>query len=206
MERYSLLCLLLISFASMAQQSTFGILGGATLSSYIGSERFGNTSPVIRGIVGTYYGISLTNSLDIEPGLYLSQKGVNYEGSSDWFIGPGNHTLSYLSLPVVLRKKIISDLSVHAGMYVAGLVHGRYRYFYANGTTDEHESWNMLDGGRNFIDGRYTWGGQVGLRYVFPSHFVINASYQRDWHRWLHRAIHDGPSRQMLAMSVGYQW
>ncbi|MEM6845643.1 MAG: hypothetical protein AAF632_25760 [Bacteroidota bacterium] len=48
MRRYIFVYLLTFPLASIAQQSTFGVLGGATISSYVGSEYFGSADPVAR--------------------------------------------------------------------------------------------------------------------------------------------------------------
>lgn len=199
-----LLFCLLISFSGLAQENTFGVLGGATLSSYTASEFFADTDPVVGVFLGAYRGISLNNTLDIEPGIYFSQKGIRYESA---YAQPSSaqHTLSYLLLPVVLRKRVINNFSVHAGIYGAGLVHGYYKWN-DSGRSTVHETWGLFEDNRNEPDGKLNWGGLAGVRYVFPSHLVINASYERNKGRWLRRVANEGPVNQTITLAVGYQW
>jgi len=207
-KRYIFSVLFLISLASTAQESTWGVLGGVTLTNYTSSEIMPDANPAIGILLGGYLGIPLNNSLDIEPGLYFSQRRVRYDAdassSPDSFFG--RHNLSYLTLPVLLRKRIIDNFSVHAGIYAAGLIHSRYTHTNASNQTKNWESWGIFSGDQNHANSAFDFGGQLGVRYVFSSQFVINAFYERSARRYLRKVVNDGPFRHTANVSVGYQW
>lgn len=203
MKRYIFPVLLLISFSSIAQQSTFGILGGATISGYTSSEIFQNSVPLVGVSLGVYRGITLTKSLALEPGLYFTQRGISH--GSSIFSNSNRNRLSYLILPVVMRKNLTDNFSVHIGPYLASFIHGSYRY--PNNTFSERWStWGILGGDRNIPDAQFDVGLQAGLRYILSSQFVINASYELGGAKYLQRVISDGPFPQVVTVSVGYQW
>lgn len=204
--------LLLLPLLSVAQHSHTGILGGASFSQHSPSYA-GKNVPVINGYVGAYRSISITPYLSIESGLYLTQRGARYEYDPQSGTVPviptaprsTRTTLSYIMLPMVLQKNMDDFLSVHLGGYAAGLVHSWNKFTLTSGDEEHWYDWGIFTPYRNTYT-HYDLGLRAGLRYLFTSHLVLNASYDHGLVGIMKRVINESPKNRSLSLSVGYQW
>nr|WKN37841.1 porin family protein [Tunicatimonas sp. TK19036] len=211
MKQPLLLFLLLAPLTMFAQQKQTGVLGGVTLSNYSVSDFYDSTEPIVGVYAGVYRNMPISTILSIEPGLFLSQKGVRsyVKSPSSSQVDPtvSRTTLSYLQIPAVLRTKVTQRFSLHTGIYMAFLAHSvRQTTGPSAGQVERQNMWGIFERQLNSPYADFDAGLQAGIRYTLPTQWVLNASYDHGLQRHFSKAFNDGPMNRSVSVSVGYQW
>jgi hypothetical protein len=192
---YSLLCYLtVISFGTViAQQPSFGIRGGISISDWHGNavNSLSNLVTFSNGMVSTrsttgfhaggYMNIPATETFSVEPGIYFSQKGYMMKGDVDInalkFFAPGasiNVQSSYIDVPVILKANLTSGLQLYAGPQVSYLLHNNLHV--AAGVLGFSLFKRDMDVTSSFK--KWDVGVTGGLAYQFSNGFNIQAGYE----------------------------
>lgn len=166
-----------------AQEKKFGVLGGLNYANIRGDRAESiNNSWRLAYHLGVFSNFSLSDKIALEPRVLFSSKGFNDEMDLGAF---DNHSRipvkyanrdSYLSVPVLLKYKLVNNLSLDLGPEIAFLLYSKdvitkvdREGFYAKGDVLHERS------GDFFVD----YGAMAGLTFYFTN----NAFVQRLSHK-----------------------
>ncbi|AEM70505.1 hypothetical protein Murru_1464 [Allomuricauda ruestringensis DSM 13258] len=200
-----------------AQERNFGVVGGINYGNIRGDRAESiNSSWRLAYHFGIFSNISLSDRIALEPRILFSSKGYDDEIDFDELNfapidGPTipqnrvNYTSrnNYLSVPVLLKYKLVNNLSLDLGPEIAFLLHSKdiitkvdREGFYAKGDVPNEGS------GDFFLD----YGAMAGVTYYFTDDASIQLNYFHGLSN-LHRKNPIGDSTEnnsVIQLSLGY--
>jgi len=130
----NLVCIVAISLCTLvfipckAQEMKpvqFGVIGGLNISNLYTTDAISN---VIAGFnAGAFVRASITNTIALEPELYVSTKGASITYNSIIINGTANFNLTYLEMPLICIINITRLVNVQVGPYVSYLLDGKVK-------------------------------------------------------------------------------
>ncbi|NVN16972.1 outer membrane beta-barrel protein [Muricauda sp. HICW] len=198
-----------------AQERNFGVLGGLNYANIRGDRTdFTNNSWRTAYHFGVFSNISLSDRIALEPRVLLSSKGYNNEIDLNEFDNPSQQpstqTLikyanrnNYLSLPILFKYKLMSNLSLDLGPEIAFLLYSKHvitkvdgEGYFAEGDVPQEGS------GDFFLD----YGAMAGITFYFTTNTSIQLNYFYGLSN-LHRKAIIGDSTEnnsVFQLSLGY--
>jgi len=200
-----------------AQERNFGVLGGLNYANIRGDRAESiNSSWRLAYHFGIFSNFSLSDKIALEPRILFSSKGYDDEIDFDQlgFAESNGSTISqnrvnytsrnnYLSIPVLLKYKIIDKISLDLGPEIAFLLYSKdvitkvdREGFYAKGDVPDEGS------GDFFLD----YGAMAGVIYYFTDDASIQLNYFHGLSN-LHRKNPIGDSTEnnsVFQLSIGY--
>lgn len=200
-----------------AQERNFGVLGGLNYANIRGDRAESiNNSWRLAYHLGVFSNFSLSDKIALEPRLLFSSKGYDNEIDFDQFNfaqsdGPTipqdrvNYTSrnNYLSVPVLLKYKLVNNLSLDLGPEIAFLLYSKdvitkvdREGFYAKGDVPYEGS------GDFFLD----YGAMAGVTFYFTTNASIQLNYFHGLSN-LHRKAPIGDSTEnnsVFQLSLSY--
>ena len=110
-------------FSCLAQdtkQIQFGTITGLNLSDFYSRDAISNLNAGFNA--GGFVRLALTNTIDIEPELYLSTKGTSVVYNSLLVVNTANLNLTYLEMPVICIYNVTSLINLQIGPYASYLL------------------------------------------------------------------------------------
>ena len=158
----------------------FGIRAGLNLSNMSMSEDNVSVSLDSRASfhVGVVADIPLMQSLYVQTGLFLQDKGAKYEeGTLTETAKP-----MYLEIPVLASYRYnfsdAAQLQINVGPYFAYGISGKYKWEYEIGESGDKDFFGSYDYDDTFGAKRFDCGLQFGAGMTFASHYYIGFAYQ----------------------------
>ncbi len=213
------------STALQAQDIRFGVRAGGTLAAWRGQavenaegiinlanldleNRPVTTGPRVGFHAGVYASIPVTDRIEIEPGIFYSQKGSWLTGrfSSDQFEfvnlqADVTNKLNYIDIPVYAKVYVTEGFHVFAGPQVSFLISDRlHTQLNVAGFNLLNRHWN-IDAGYRTVD--VAAAGGVG--YKFANGFHLMAGYDHGLTRLLDSQSIRAYNRA-VKVSVGYEF
>ncbi len=191
-KQYLLLTLMIISGASFAQlKPVFGFRAGVTSSGMRGDaiNSLNNMLDFTKGKIssgsrtgffaGGYAAIPLDETFSIEPGLYYTQKGMEFKGAIGFkgaeFLGANAKAKlneQYIDMPIILKANL-NGFQLFAGPQVSYLTSAQLR------TTAGIFGINLLSYTTNATNQFNRWDAGVtgGIGYQFTNGINVTAAY-----------------------------
>ncbi|MPT32716.1 MAG: PorT family protein [Chryseobacterium sp.] len=155
--------LLGLSVMSFAYSQSFGVKGGANISTISKENNWGDKNSKIGFYVGAYMNAPVNTLLSIQPELIYNNMGVKYEN------GKTSHTLNlnYVAMPIMFQFELIPKFYVEGGPQFGVLVGNKNKYESDSKTIIEKDkdAYNQLD-----------LSGGIGLGFKF-NNMAIGARY-----------------------------
>ena len=155
--------LLGVTMMSLAYSQSFGVKGGANISTISKENTWGDTNSKIGFYVGAYMNAPVNALLSIQPELIYNNLGVKYENNNT------SHTLNlnYISMPIMFQFELIPKFYVEGGPQFGILIGNKNKYQSDSKTIIEKDkdAYNQLD-----------LSGGIGLGFKF-SNMAIGARY-----------------------------
>ncbi|AZI54719.1 PorT family protein [Epilithonimonas vandammei] len=152
-----------LTLMSLAYSQSFGVKGGANISTISKENTWGDTNSKIGFYVGAYMNAPVNALFSIQPELIYNNMGVKYTN------GNTSHTLNlnYLSMPIMFQFELIPKFYVEGGPQFGVLVGNKNKYQSDNKTIIEKDkdAYNQLD-----------LSGGIGLGFKF-NNMAIGARY-----------------------------
>jgi len=146
----------------------FGIIAGLNLSNLYTTDAISNMNAGFNA--GAFVRASLTNSIALEPELYVSTKGASVTYNSLIINGTANFNLTYLEMPLICIFNVTRLVNVQVGPYVSYLLDGKVKNV-ANITLFNFEqnlnanNYNRFDAGVVVGAGLDVGAVTMGMRY-----------------------------------------
>jgi len=171
-------------------QLRLGIRGGVNLATFNGSEvvEWGaaNVDPTaqVKFHLGVYADYFIVENISIQPGLFYSAKGPNYEGETEIYNNMGEFMmeditykkrLGYLDIPILVHFHINENLSVFAGPQFSFLISAKVKNDAAQEVLNAlglEEDEDVKDSYRGF-----DLGFPIGLGYELTNGFNVQLNY-----------------------------
>lgn len=160
----------------------FGIRGGLNFANVSGKHMV-DTDMRTSFHVGAIVDIPLMQSLYIQTGLYLTEKGWKYEESEDDYEWEEKTNLMYLEIPILASYRYnfndATQLQFNVGPYIAYGIGGKCKTVETEydetykGESDFFGDDNDQMGGK-----RFDCGLQIGLGLTFAKHYYIGGAYE----------------------------
>jgi len=113
--------MVLLPCKSQIEKSTqYGLLIGMNLSDFYTKDAISNLNAGF--FTGGFLRIALTNTIAIEPELYLSTKGTSVVYNSLLVVNNANLNLTYLEIPVIGVFKVTQLINFQVGPYISYLI------------------------------------------------------------------------------------
>ncbi|MFC4162416.1 porin family protein [Epilithonimonas zeae] len=155
--------LLGLTMISLAYSQSFGVKGGANISTISQENGWGDKNSKVGFYAGLYMNAPVNALLSIQPELIYNNMGVKYEN------GNTSHTLNlnYVSMPIMFQFELIPKFYVEGGPQFGVLVGNKNKYESDSKTIIEKDkdAYNQLD-----------LSGGVGLGFKF-NNMAIGARY-----------------------------
>lgn len=157
----------------------FGIRAGLNLSNMSMSEDNVSVSLDSRASfhVGVIADIPLMQSLYVQTGLFLQDKGFKLEEDGETLTGKP----MYLEIPVLASYRYnfsdAAQLQINVGPYFAYGLGGKAKYEH-NGMSSDEDFFGSYDDDDTFGCKRFDCGLQFGAGMTFASHYYIGFAYQ----------------------------
>lgn len=152
-----------LTLMSLAYSQSFGVKGGANISTISKENTWGDTNSKIGFYVGAYMNAPVNALLSIQPELIYNNLGVKYENNNT------SHTLNlnYISMPIMFQFELIPKFYVEGGPQFGVLVGNKNKYQSDSKTIIEKDkdAYNQLD-----------LSGGIGLGFKF-NNMAIGARY-----------------------------
>lgn len=152
-----------LTLMSLAYSQSFGVKGGANISTISKENTWGDTNSKIGFYVGAYMNAPVNALFSIQPELIYNNMGVKYTN------GNTSHTLNlnYLSMPIMFQFELIPKFYVEGGPQFGVLIGNKNKYQSDNKTIIEKDkdAYNQLD-----------LSGGIGLGFKF-NNMAIGARY-----------------------------
>lgn len=199
-----------------AQEKNFGFVGGLNLANIRGDRtEFINNSWRLGYHFGVFSNFSLSDKIALEPRILFSSKGYNDEIDFGEFQSQNGelpltqrhvkyaNRNSYLSVPLLLKYKLVDNLSLDLGPEIAFLLYSKDvitkvdgEGYFAKGDVPQEGS------GDFFLD----YGAMAGVTFYFTSNTSIQLNYFHGLSN-LHRKAIIGDSTEnnsVFQLSLGY--
>ncbi|UQB70329.1 porin family protein [Epilithonimonas zeae] len=152
-----------LTMMSLAYSQSFGVKGGANISTISQENGWGDKNSKVGFYAGLYMNAPVNALLSIQPELIYNNMGVKYEN------GNTSHTLNlnYVSMPIMFQFELIPKFYVEGGPQFGVLVGNKNKYESDSKTIIEKDkdAYNQLD-----------LSGGVGLGFKF-NNMAIGARY-----------------------------
>lgn len=152
-----------LTMMSLAYSQSFGVKGGANISTISKENTWGDTNSKIGFYVGAYMNAPVNALLSIQPELIYNNMGVKYTNGST------SHTLNlnYLSMPIMFQFELIPKFYVEGEPQFGVLIGNKNKYQSDSKTIIEKDkdAYNQLD-----------LSGGIGLGFKF-NNMAIGARY-----------------------------
>ena len=152
-----------LTMMSLAYSQSFGVKGGANISTISKENTWGDTNSKIGFYVGAYMNAPVNALLSIQPELIYNNLGVKYENNNT------SHTLNlnYLSMPIMFQFELIPKFYVEGGPQFGVLIGNKNKYQSDSKTIIEKDkdAYNQLD-----------LSGGIGLGFKF-NNMAIGGRY-----------------------------
>ncbi len=164
---------------------TFGIRAGMNLATFTGDVE--DAKSRVGFHVGVIADIPLMQSLYIQPGIYVSQKGAKWEESDDDYKYKETMNPLYIEIPILASYRYNfgggSQLQVNFGPYFAYGIGGKVKieeseYDYNDDVWYIYKSEGDFFGDKGADFKRFDFGLQVGAGFTFATHYNISLGYQ----------------------------
>jgi hypothetical protein len=145
-----------------------GIIAGLNLSNLYTKDAVSNMNAGFNA--GAFVRTSLTNSIALEPEIYVSTKGASVTYNSLFVKGTANFNLTYLEMPVICIINVTRLVNIQVGPYVSYLLDGKVKNV-ANITLFNFEQnvnandYNRFDAGVVVGAGLDVGSVTMGMRY-----------------------------------------
>jgi len=189
-NNYSLLIALLFTVllspnVSSAQDSNpirLGIKAGVNFSNLY-AKNADKTTMLTGFNAGFFAKLPVSNYFAVQPELYFTTKGAEIKYDNAFATGTASFHLNYIELPLMFVGNLTKNFNVHAGPYVAFLIHGKVKNesnvdlfdFEDNIDTKDY---NTLDAGLAIGAGIDMKAVSIGLRYI---HGLTNVGKERSF-------------------------
>lgn len=195
----------------LAQDVSLGIKAGVNLS-----EWRGKIPESTRLLTGFHFGptISLraSDNIFIVPSLLLSQKGNMSHRIFDEVHGTESlfsdlkkeYKFTYLDLPVYVKFKVVSGLSIYAGPQFSYLLKAtsKSEEFFRINEGEEHFQELEIDDLKGY--NKFDLAVVVGLDYLFSNGINLNAGYDFGLSQLKEVAYDSKVHNRVIKLSVGY--
>ncbi|AZI40591.1 porin family protein [Epilithonimonas vandammei] len=152
-----------LTVMSLAYSQSFGVKGGANISTISKENTWGDTNSKIGFYAGLYMNAPVNALFSIQPELIYNNMGVKYTN------GNTSHTLNlnYLSMPIMFQFELIPKFYVEGGPQFGVLIGNKNKYQSDSKTIIEKDkdAYNQLD-----------LSGGIGLGFKF-NNMAIGARY-----------------------------
>ena len=152
-----------LTLMSLAYSQSFGVKGGANISTISKENTWGDTNSKIGFYAGLYMNAPVNALFSIQPELIYNNMGVKYTN------GNTSHTLNlnYLSMPIMFQFELIPKFYVEGGPQFGVLIGNKNKYVSDSKTIIEKDkdAYNQLD-----------LSGGIGLGFKF-NNMAIGARY-----------------------------
>nr|WP_288932202.1 porin family protein [uncultured Allomuricauda sp.] len=207
--------LLVNSLFVNAQERNFGVVGGLNYANIRGDRTdLTNNSWRTAYHFGVFSNFSLSDKIALEPRILFSSKGYNNEIDFGEFDNPSGippsqrlvkyaNRNNYLSVPLLLKYKLVDNLSLDLGPEIAFLLHSKDvitkvdgEGYFAKGDVPQEGS------GDFFLD----YGAMAGVTFYFSTNASIQLNYFHGLSN-LHRKNPIGDSTEnnsVFQLSLGY--
>ena len=162
------------------QDVTIGIRAGLNFTNMTGDidENYGMRTAYHVGVIAD---IPLMQSLYIQTGLYLQNKGTKLDYEEDGYYEKDTYSPMYLQIPILASYRYnFSDamqLQVNFGPYFAYGIGGKDKYEYGyDGEVEEKFEYDVFGDEGEFK--RFDCGLQVGAGLTFARHYYIGFTYE----------------------------
>ena len=191
---------------------TFGIPAGLNLANVSASENDYSYSSDSRVSfhIGVIADIPLMQSLYVQTGLFLQNKGFVDKGEDGDYDYKQTAKPMYLEIPVLASYRYdFSDalqLQINAGPYFAYGVGGKIKEEY-DGDSDEYDYFGSYDDDDSYGVKRFDMGVQFGAGLTFGNRYYLCVSYQ-DGLTYIADGADDNYSlkNKNLMVSIGYNF
>jgi hypothetical protein len=154
--------------AQETKQLQFGLITGLNLSDLYSNDAISNLNAGFNA--GGFVRLAVTNTITIEPELYLSTKGTSVVYNSLLVVNTANLNLTYLEMPAICILNVTSLINFQIGPYVSYLLAAQVKdvsnfnlfNFQQSLNTDNY---NRLDAGVVVGVGLDVKSITMGLRY-----------------------------------------
>lgn len=155
--------LLGLTMMSLVYSQSFGVKGGANISTISKENTWGDKNSKVGFYAGLYMNAPVNALLSIQPELIYNNMGVKYTN------GNTSHTLNlnYLSMPIMFQFELIPKFYVEGGPQFGVLISNKNKYESDSKTIIEKDkdAYNQLD-----------LSGGIGLGFKF-NNMAIGARY-----------------------------
>lgn len=190
----------------------FGIRAGLNLANVSASEDDYSYSPDSRATfhVGVIADIPLMESLYVQTGLFLQNKGFKIKNSDEDEGFKQTAKPMYLELPILASYRYnFSDalqLQINAGPYLAYGIGGKIKEEF-DGDSEEYDYFGSDDDDDSYGVKRFDMGLQFGAGLTISKHYYLGVSYQLGLTN-IADGAEDGYSlkNKNLMISVGYNF
>ncbi|WP_312081910.1 porin family protein [Epilithonimonas hominis] len=152
-----------LTLMSLAYSQSFGVKGGANISTISQEKGWGDKNSKVGFYAGAYMNAPVNALFSIQPELIYNNMGVKYTN------GNTSHTLNlnYLSMPIMFQFELIPKFYVEGGPQFGVLVGNKNKYQSDSKTIIEKDkdAYNQLD-----------LSGGIGLGFKF-NNMAIGARY-----------------------------
>jgi hypothetical protein len=154
--------------AQSDKSTQYGIIAGLNLTNLYTNDAVSNINAGFNA--GGFIRLPVTNSIAIEPELYVSTKGSSMTYNSLLVNGTANFNLTYLEMPVIAVFNMTKLVNLQVGPYVSYLIDGKVKNV-ANVTLFNFEQnlnvndYNRLDAGIVVGVGLDVRTVTMGMRY-----------------------------------------
>ncbi|OIV43994.1 porin family protein [Flavobacterium johnsoniae] len=204
------IAIMLFEFVS-AQETRFGIKGGANLSSWTGDTNNVNLNPKFGFVIGGFSEIKLTDKFALQPELNYSTQGTKLDNfvflqnlHFDDFELPTadiKWNLAYLNIPVMFKYYIVNKFNIEAGPQIGILLSAKTKTkiegINQTSEMDVKDFFKSIDFGLNF-----------GASYDFTENVSIGARYNLGLSN-IAKTIDGDKSKlhnSVLALSLAYKF
>ena len=152
-----------LTLMSLAYSQSFGVKGGANISTISQEKGWGDKNSKVGFYAGLYMNAPVNALFSIQPELIYNNMGVKYTN------GNTSHTLNlnYLSMPIMFQFELIPKFYVEGGPQFGVLIGNKNKYQSDSKTIIEKDkdAYNQLD-----------LSGGIGLGFKF-NNMAIGARY-----------------------------